>query len=228
VLLCWLALLLIRVIETRTEDSWVRIRDERRRRARAGRAAACPRNRSRWVDPSAGRERLKRHRVPDSGGVYVVPAFTGLGAPHWDPFAGGTIVGLTRATTAAHIARATLEATAFQSADVVRAMEADSGITLSELRVDGGAAVNDAPMQFQCDLLGVPVLLPQVAETTALGAAYLAGLAVGFWKDPEELAAQWKVDRGFEPAMTRDHAEELRSNWTRAVERAKEWANPAT
>ena len=164
--------------------------------------------------------------APDSGGVYLVPAFVGLGAPHWDPYARGTIVGLTRGTTAAHLARAALDAIAFQSADVVRAMEADSGITLSELRVDGGAAVNDVLMQTQADLLGVPVLRPEIAETTALGAAYLAGLATGFWTDLEEVGAQWKLDRAFEPTMDRDRAEELRAEWTRAVERAKTWAGP--
>ncbi len=161
--------------------------------------------------------------VPGSAGVVVVPAFTGLGAPHWDPYARGTIVGLTRGTTAAHIARAALESIAFQSADVVRAMEADSEIRLSELRVDGGAAGNDLLMQFQADLLGVPVVRPRVAETTALGAAYLAGLAVGFWKDASELAAQWRVDRQFEPTMARDSVEAMQAEWARALERAKAW-----
>lgn len=163
-------------------------------------------------------------RAPDSGGVFLVPAFTGLGAPHWDPHARGTIVGLTRGTTAAHIARAALEAIAFQSADVVTAMEADSGIRLGELRVDGGAAANNLLMQFQADLLGVPVVRPRISETTALGAAYLAGLAVGFWKDAGALSSVWEVDRTFEPALPRDRAEQMRAEWSRALERARAWA----
>ena len=144
--------------------------------------------------------------VPDNGGVYLVPAFAGLGAPHWDPYARGTIVGLTRGTTAGHIARAALEAIAFQSADLLDAMQADAGVRLAELRVDGGAARNDLLMQFQADLLGVPVVRPQVTETTALGAAYLAGLAVGFWKSTDEIAGQWRVERRFEPKMPADRA----------------------
>ena len=161
--------------------------------------------------------------VPDSGGVFVVPAFTGLGAPHWDPYARGTIVGITRGTTAAHIARATLECIAFQTADLLHAMEDDAGISLTELRVDGGATVNDLLMQFQADLLGVPVVRPRVNETTALGAAYLAGLAVGYWRDREEIADQWEEERLFVPAMDRGRAEELCRRWRRALERAKGW-----
>ncbi len=138
--------------------------------------------------------------APDNGGVYVVPAFTGLGAPHWDPHARGTICGLTRGTTAAHIARAALEGIAFQCADLIAAMQADSGIPLSELRVDGGAAANNLLMQFQADLLQIPVIRPASVETTAKGAAYLAGLAVGFWKSRDEIASQWKVDRSFRTA----------------------------
>jgi glycerol kinase len=162
--------------------------------------------------------------VPDNGGVYFVPAFAGLGSPHWDPYARGAIVGLTRGTGAAQIARAALESIAYQTADVLRAMEADAGISLSELRVDGGATQNDLLMQFQADVLGVRVVRPKVFETTALGAAYLAGLAVGYWKDAGEIAAQWQTDRAFEPAMSRDQAAELMEGWSRALSRAKQWA----
>lgn len=161
--------------------------------------------------------------VPDSGGVFLVPAFAGLGAPHWDPYARGTITGITRGTTAAHIARATLESIAFQVTDLLRAMEADAGVPLAELRVDGGATVNNLLMQFQADLLGVPVVRPQVSETTALGAAYLAGLAVGYWKDREEIASHWQIEKTFTPAMERARAAELCRQWQRALERAKGW-----
>ena len=143
---------------------------------------------------------------PDNGGVYIVPAFAGLGAPHWDAYARGAIFGLTRGSTAGHLARAVLESIAFQSADVLLAMEKDAGVALTELRVDGGATANELLMQFQADLLGVDVVKPEVPETTALGAAYLAGLAVGFWKDAEEIRANWRVARRFEPAMSRDRA----------------------
>jgi glycerol kinase len=162
--------------------------------------------------------------VADNGGVYFVPAFAGLGAPHWDPYARGSIFGLTRGTTGAHLARAALESIAFQSADVLDAMQKDARITLSELRVDGGAAANDLLMQFQADALGVPVVRPKVLETTALGAAYLAGLAVGYWKSDREIASNWRVDRRFEPAMPRERVAELRGKWEQAVERAKAWA----
>jgi len=162
--------------------------------------------------------------VPDNGGVYLVPAFAGLGAPHWDAYARGTITGLTRGATRGHIARAALESIAFQSADVLAAMEKDAGITLSELRVDGGAAANDLLLQFQADILGVPVVRPQVLETTALGAAYLAGLAVGYWQSDADVAANWRVDRRFEPAMPAARAAELRAAWDRAVGRSKGWA----
>jgi glycerol kinase len=161
--------------------------------------------------------------VPDNGGVYVVPAFTGLGAPHWDPYARGTIVGITRGTTAGHIARAALEGIAFQSADLLDAMRADAGQPVAELRVDGGACRSDPLMQFQADLLGVPVARPAVTETTALGAAYLAGLAVGYWKSPAEIASQRVIERRFEPKMDAGRVKELRANWKRAVERAKGW-----
>jgi glycerol kinase len=165
-------------------------------------------------------------RVADNGGVYLVPAFTGAGSPHWDPLARGSILGLTRGSSAAHIARAALESIAFQTTDVLHAMEADSGVRLAEMRVDGGAARNDMLMQFQADLLGVPVVRPKVTETTALGAAYLAGLGAGFWKNADTLGAQWQVDRVFEPAMDRARAAALMSTWRKAVERAKNWAEP--
>jgi glycerol kinase len=161
--------------------------------------------------------------VPDNGGVYLVPAFAGLGAPHWDPYARGTIVGITRGTTSGHIARAALESIAYQVADLLDAMAADSGIALSELRVDGGAATNDTLLQMQADLLGVPVVRPAVTETTALGAAYLAGLAVGYWPGVEALTGQWRVDRRFEPSMPRSRAHALRERWSAALSRSKGW-----
>jgi glycerol kinase len=157
----------------------------------------------------------------DSGGVYFVPAFAGLGAPHWDPHARGTIVGLSRGSTRGHIARAALESIAFQSAELLAAMEKDAGQPLIELRVDGGATASDLLMQFQADVLGVPVVRPKITETTALGAAYLAGLAVGFWVSPEEVAGNWQVDRRFEPRMSRAEATERLGSWTRAVERSR-------
>jgi len=161
--------------------------------------------------------------VPDSGGVYLVPAFTGLGSPHWDAYARGTMVGLSRGTTRAHIARAALEAIAFQSAEVLDAMQKDSRQPLVELRVDGGATANDLMMQFQADLLGVAVVRPKVTETTALGAAYLAGLGVGFWGSPAEVAAMWQVDRRFEPRMSRDEAGSRMMRWSQAVGRSRDW-----
>ena len=166
--------------------------------------------------------------VPGTDGVYLVPAFSGLGAPHWDPYARGALLGLTRGSTAAHIARAALESIAYQSMDVLTAMEADAGIRLTQLRVDGGATVNNLLMQFQADILGVPVVRPKIAETTALGAAYLAGLAVGYWKDPDEIATQWQIDHVFEPALSPERREELRAGWTKALDRAKDWATPDT
>ncbi len=162
--------------------------------------------------------------VDDTGDVYLVPAFTGLGAPHWDPYARGTLVGLTRGTTGGHIARAALESIAFQVADILDAMTADSGVELQELRVDGGATRNDLLLQLQADFLGVPLARSRVTETTALGAAYLAGLAVGVWQTPGEIATA--VERRFEPAMSRDEAASRRARWTTAVERAKAWAIP--
>ena len=161
--------------------------------------------------------------VPDNGGVYFVPAFAGLGSPHWDQYARGAMIGLTRGSKAGHIARAALESIAYQTADVLAAMESDSGIKLKELRVDGGATRNDALMQFQADVLGVPVVRPRIQETTALGAAYLAGLGVGYWKSPDELGAQWQAERVFEPKMERGRAEELLAQWRKAVERSKDW-----
>ncbi len=161
--------------------------------------------------------------VSDNGGVYLVPAFVGLGAPYWDPYARGTIVGLTRGSTIGHIARATLESMCYQTRDVLEAMTADSGVHLKALRVDGGAVVNNLLMQFQADILGVPVQRPKIAETTALGAAYLAGLAVGFWQSPQEVAEYWAVDRTFEPHMSADQRDKLYANWKRAVERSLGW-----
>ena len=164
--------------------------------------------------------------VPDSGGVYLVPAFAGLGAPHWDPYARGTIVGITRGTTAAHIARAAVDSIAFQVADLLEAVQDDSGIPFSELRVDGGAAVNDAMLQLQADLLSVPVVRPEVTETTALGAAYLAGLAVGVWDSAATVSKQWRVNKRFEPALPKEVAAQRRSEWRAALQRSKGWAQP--
>ncbi len=161
--------------------------------------------------------------VPDNGGVYLVPAFAGLGAPHWDPYARGTIVGITRGTTAGHIARAAVESIAYQVADLLDAARRDSAIALGELRVDGGAARNDMLMQFQADLLGVPVVRPQVTETTASGAAYLAGLAVGFWSSPAEIATQWRAERRFAPSMPAAEAAQLGGRWHDALARSKGW-----
>ena len=162
-------------------------------------------------------------QVTDPEGVYLVPAFAGLGAPHWDQYARGLVAGVTRGTTAAHIARAALEGIAFQVADVLRAMEADAGIKLKELRVDGGASANNLLMQFQSSLLAVPVVRPKVTETTALGAAYLAGLAVGYWKNQKQIASQWQVDRRFTPAMNSADRKKLERGWSKALERAKRW-----
>jgi len=161
-------------------------------------------------------------------GVYMVPAFAGLGAPHWDPYARGTIQGLTRGTTRSHLARAALESIAYQSMDVIRSMEADAGIQLAEVRVDGGATANNLLMQFQADILDVPVIRPVVKETTALGAAYLAGLATDYWKNTEEIASLWQVDRVFEPRMTSCHAAILSAGWHKALERAKGWESAAS
>jgi glycerol kinase len=161
--------------------------------------------------------------VPDTHGVYLVPAFAGLGAPHWDQYARGIIVGLTRGSTKAHIARAALEGIALQVMDVLKAMEADSKIKLKELRVDGGACANNLLMQMQSDLLGVPVVRPKVTETTALGAAYLAGLAVGFWKDQADIAKQWQADKVFKPGMKAPVRNKIATGWKKALTRAKKW-----
>lgn len=163
--------------------------------------------------------------VDSSDGVYMVPAFVGLGAPYWDQYARGAIVGLTRGSGKAQIARATLESIAYQSRDVVAAMSADSGLALEALRVDGGAVANNFLMQFQADILGVPVERPRVTETTALGAAYLAGLATGIWESQDEIAAQWQLERRFEPQMSADQSDALYAGWQAAVERARAWAD---
>jgi glycerol kinase len=165
--------------------------------------------------------------VEDNGGVYMVPAFAGLGAPHWDPFARGTIVGLTRGSTAGHVARAAIESIAFQTRDVLTAMEADAGRPVEELRVDGGAAANEALMQFQADILGVPLLRPRIVETTAQGAAFLAGLAVGLWSGVEEIRGHWETDREFQPAMASEDVDRLLVGWRRALNRSKNWLETA-
>jgi len=166
---------------------------------------------------------LLAEQVHDNGGVYMVPAFAGLGAPHWDAYARGMIIGITRDTSAAHLARAALEGVAFQVADLIDAMHADTGKKLKELRVDGGATHSPFLMQFQADLLQIPVVRPAVTETTALGAAYLAGLAVGYWKNVESVAQQWKVEKVFEPKMPRAEVAALRARWNEAIGRAKDW-----
>jgi glycerol kinase len=175
-----------------------------------------------FIKNSADVEKLASS-VPDSGGVYFVPAFTGLGAPYWDPYARGALVGLSRGTTAAHIARSALDSIAYQVMDVLKAMEADAGISIAEIRVDGGAVANNLLMQFQADLMGVPVIRPKVTELTALGAAFLAGLAVGFWKTKEEAAASWKEDRRFEPNMPAAQVQALRHKWEKAIDCAQTW-----
>ncbi len=159
--------------------------------------------------------------VPDTAGVYFVPAFSGLGAPHWDQYARGTIGGLTRGANRAHIARAALEGIAFQVADIIDAMETDSGVPLKELRVDGGAARNNLLMQIQADLLGVPVTRPSNPETTVLGATYLAGLAVGYWPDQETIAKQWQADRRFTPAIDENERKMRHASWSQALARAR-------
>ena len=161
--------------------------------------------------------------VSDNGGVYLVPAFVGLGAPHWDSEARGLMIGLTRGTTRAHIARAALEGIAFQCAEVLEAMQLDAGTQLKELRVDGGASRNNLLMQFQADLSGVPVIRPAITETTALGAAFLAGLSSGVWASCEEISSLWRVDRVFEPSMSEDRRDYLMNQWVRAVGRARNW-----
>ena len=189
----------------------------------AGAAVQWVRDGLKAIQSSAEVERLAA-TVQDAGGVYLVPAFVGLGAPHWDPYARGLIIGLTRDTGIGHIARATVDAMAYQSRDVLELMQQEAGLTLSSLKVDGGAAANNAMLQFQADLLGVPVERPLVAETTALGAAYLAGLAVGYWSGPDDVARNWALDRRFEPKMGPEEREVLYRGWKKAVERSKGWA----
>ena len=178
------------------------------------------------IDSSADVEALAA-TVENNGGIYLVPAFVGLGAPYWDPYARGTLLGITRGTSAGHLARAAVESMAFQSRDVLDAMQKDANIQLAELKVDGGAAANNELMQFQADLLGTKVCRPKVAETTALGAAFLAGLAVGYWNDLEELAACWQLDREFDPAMADKDRDERYVQWQRAVNRSLGWVEPA-
>lgn len=164
-------------------------------------------------------------KVKDSNGVYLVPAFVGLGAPYWDPYARGAIVGLTRGANRNHIIRAALESIAYQSRDVLDAMQKDSGIRLASLKVDGGAVANDFLMQFQSDIMGTTVVRPTLIETTALGAAFLAGLAVGFWKSTAELSDKFSVDREFTPALATDQREQLYAGWQKAVTRAQHWVD---
>ena len=175
-----------------------------------------------FIETSADVETLAAS-VEDNGGVYLVPAFTGLGAPHWDMYARGTIIGITRGTTRAHIARAALESTAYQTRDALDAMRRDTGLDIPLLRVDGGATVNDLMMQFQSDILGIPIERHATAETTALGAAYLAGLATGFWQDTDEIATNWASDKRFEPSIDAELRSRLYDDWLRAVNRSKGW-----
>jgi len=163
-------------------------------------------------------------KVEDSGGVYFVPAFAGLGAPHWNQHVRGTIVGITRGSTSAHIARAALDSIAYQTLEVLKAMEKDSLINIHELRVDGGATVNNLLMQFQSDILQTKVVRPKITETTALGAAYLAGLAAGYWNSKDEIKKQWQVDRIFSPDIDKESAEKLTEGWNRAIKTAISWA----
>jgi glycerol kinase len=188
----------------------------------AGAAVQWIRDGLKVITNSADVEKLA-DKVADTEGVYMVPAFVGLGAPYWDQYARGLIIGLTRGSTIEHIARATVDSMAYQTREVLEAMQADSGVELKELKVDGGAVVNNDLMQFQADILGVAVERPQVAETTALGAAYLAGLAVGFWKDTGDVTNNWALDRRFEPQMDEDRREKLYRGWKKAVQRALDW-----
>jgi glycerol kinase len=175
------------------------------------------------IRKSSDIEKLSQ-QVKNTDGVYIVPAFAGLGAPHWNPYARGTIFGLTRGSSNAHIARAALDSIAYQTYDVLKAMEADSGISIKELRVDGGATVNNQLMQFQSDILNCKVVRPKITETTALGAAYLAGLAVGYWKSIDEIQQQWQVDKSFSPSMNEEKRNELVKGWQRAVKASIAWA----
>jgi glycerol kinase len=191
----------------------------------AGAAVQWMRDGLRAIVSSADIERLSQS-VPDAGGVYLVPAFVGLGAPHWDPYARGLIIGLTRDTSVGHIARATVDAMAYQSRDVLDLMQREAGLALRSLKVDGGASVNNQLLQFQSDLLNVQVRRPVVAETTALGAAYLAGLAVGYWTDLDDVSGNWALDREFEPRMDDETRTRLTRGWSRAVERSLAWIEP--
>ncbi len=188
----------------------------------AGAAIQWLRDQLGLIEHASDTEALARS-VENTGGVYLVPAFVGLGAPYWDPYARGTLVGLTRGTGRAHIARATLESLAYQTADVLEAMQNDAGVPLRLLRVDGGACANNFLMEFQADIIGVPIVRPQCVETTALGAAYLAGLAVGYWDSREEIRRNAAIDRQFQPNMPEEQRTPLRQDWKRAVERAKNW-----
>jgi glycerol kinase len=191
----------------------------------AGAAVQWLRDGLKLIQSSSEIERLAA-TVPDSGGVVFVPAFVGLGAPHWDPYARGSAFGITRDTQAGHVARAVLESMAFQSLEVLEAMQKDSGVALQQLKVDGGASVNNLLMQFQADLVNKPVVRPRIAETTALGAAYLAGLAVGFWRDQQDVANHWELDRAFEPSINAETRERLVRRWRRAVDRSLRWEAP--
>ena len=196
---------------------------------RSGSSASVERSTERNTSPGAASVYLLTQSTvfsssSDSGGVSFVPAFTGLGAPDWDPYARGAIIGLTRGTTAAHLARAALDGVALQVADLLQGMTNDLGQPVNELRVDGGASVNNTLMQIQADVLQIRVVRPKVTETTARGAAYLAGLAIGVWPDRNSIAAQWNVDHRFEPKISADEAADRRTTWRRAVERAKGWA----
>ncbi len=190
----------------------------------AGAAVQWLRDEMKMISTAAESEAIAAS-IESTDGVYLVPAFVGLGAPYWDQYARGAIVGLSRGSGRAQIVRATLESIAYQTRDVVTAMSADSGLALESLRVDGGAVANDFLMQFQADLLGVTVERPAVTETTALGAAYLAGLASGFWDSQQEIAQQWQLEKSFEPSMSADHRESLYARWQQAVERARDWAD---
>jgi glycerol kinase len=189
----------------------------------AGAAIQWLRDELRLIDSAPDSEYLAR-QVEDTNGCYVVPAFTGLGAPHWDQYARGTIVGITRGVNKNHIIRATLESIAYQVHDVLAAMRADSGIDLTALKVDGGASANNFLMQVQSDIIGAPVLRPRCVETTAMGAAYLAGLAVGYWANKEEVLENWAIDQTFEPGIAQEKRDAMVSGWNKAVKYAYGWA----
>ena len=189
----------------------------------AGAAIQWLRDELRFIESAADSEYMAQ-KVKDTNGCYVVPAFTGLGAPHWDPYARGTIVGLTRGVNKYHIIRATLDSLAYQTNDVLQAMKADSGIELAALKVDGGASANNYLMQTQSDIIDAPVQRPKCVETTAMGAAYLAGLAVGYWSSKEDVIKNWAIDRTFEPAISAEEREERVNGWNKAVKCSYGWA----